>query len=721
MRKFLVLAILLIHAPAAPAQVLPDTVRGIPRFPFDYSGLALSGPPRTGIAFRDYSRRAAVIGDEFGNFDVVIDGDTVVRDLHFAFRLDDSDTIIERSRVAKWVTRRPEGLTIVYSHPAFTVREHIFIPLDEPGVIALLDVQTVRPLDVLVRTQDASNASVFVGAPSATHGPRSLRIDAAATRRDFMPVIIAGGVTPDSVADNYLRLFNNVERHWREKVAYFRGDRKDLLSADIPDARMEQAFEWAKIDLDQRAAKPAALSAMSFVGQFDLARAALLDFGSGPHASFEENARWILASFEYWNASRDNAFLRATWPAILEAFSRNATLEKPAARTGAIWAAALESVEHMARAMSDDKTAALAAQHAAAAHTTLENAWLAGPGAYAIAVNPPTAMALGMLDAERSDRMLRELGSSANTADWGARALSQHDSLYDPLHAERGAVTPTASGTLAMAHYRHHRAWSGFDLTRDIARMILDFERGRAPEALSGAYYRALNTNTSPGPTGSAMLVAAFVRGLAGWHADAPHRAAALEPHLPPAWPMFSLNGLRLGGDRIDATISRERGLYTIGLRRRMAGPPLSIRVAPALPLGARIERIVIDDADVEVQVEESAHDLHGVANVALSRDAQIEFHYAGGMEIVTPAERVDIGDASTDLRVIEFRREGRDYIAIVEGMAGTKYSLQLRSETSIRNAVGADSFEQDGESLVLRVTLPAGSGFTRRTVRMRP
>src|SRR5688572_30043043 len=55
--------------------------------------------------------------------------------------------------------------------------------------------------------------------------------------------------------------------------------------------------------------------------------------------------------------------------------------------------------------------------------------------------------------------------------------------------------------------------------------------------------------------------------GTIGWQADAPHRAAALEPHLPAEWSTMKVENLRVGRDRIAATIAREPGVYSIQLR----------------------------------------------------------------------------------------------------------------------------------------------------------
>ena len=50
--------------------------------------------------------------------------------------------------IAASIAVRPEATILTYSHAAFTVREILFAPIDEPGIVVLLDVDSVLPLTV---------------------------------------------------------------------------------------------------------------------------------------------------------------------------------------------------------------------------------------------------------------------------------------------------------------------------------------------------------------------------------------------------------------------------------------------------------------------------------------------------------------------------------------------------------------------------------------------
>ena len=145
------LAIGLAQARARAQQAGPAAPAGVPRFELGPGSLSLTGPARPGVFLADIGRRAAVLGDEGGAFEVWTWPLKLVRDLRLDFKVPEYDEPIAGASVAQRVIVRPEGATIVYAHASFTVREDIFVPLDEPGAIVLLDVQTVRPLDVLVR------------------------------------------------------------------------------------------------------------------------------------------------------------------------------------------------------------------------------------------------------------------------------------------------------------------------------------------------------------------------------------------------------------------------------------------------------------------------------------------------------------------------------------------------------------------------------------------
>ncbi len=287
------LVIALVFAASASAAQAPA---GIPKFPLPDSPLDLAGPARSGVYLGDVGRRAALFGDETGGFEAWTWPIKLVRDLSFSFRIPDYDEPIDAARVARRVIVHPGYKTIVYSHPAFTVRAHIMAALDEPGALILLDVETVRPLEVIVRLHadfnlawpggfggqhigwDAAHHGFLltqggvwaingvVASPAATSGTSHaahdapafgsqfrMTIDTAMARTSYLPIVIAGGVMPqDSVWAVADRILASAREQVEMKVAHDRAVTDSLVSIETPDPAFNRAFEWAKLSLDRQ-------------------------------------------------------------------------------------------------------------------------------------------------------------------------------------------------------------------------------------------------------------------------------------------------------------------------------------------------------------------------------------------------------------------------------------------------------------------------------------
>ncbi len=872
-------------APLPAQQPKPDSApRGVARFPLTGPGPELEGPARPGSFLADIGRRSALLGDEGGAFEVWTWPLKLVRDLHLDFKIPEYDEPIAGASVAQRVIARPEGATVVYSNAAFTVEETLFAPLDEPGAIILLDVRTVRPLDVLVRMSSDFNLAwpgsfgggsiywdeerhafrlfqggvghynAWIGSPFATGGTEhpahdapmvpsqfTLRFDPKVATTQYIPIVIAGGAARgDSVWTIYQRLLARAPDYWHERAAHAAAVHDSLLALHSPDAQLNAALDWARVNLDQALScnpdlgcglvagfgkagpgnfRPgfawffggdAAINsfAMSSLGQFGLVRAGMSFAGKYQRADgkiaheisqaagrlpwFTEypytwyhgdtTPFWILADYEYWLASGDSAYLRSLWPGIVKAFRWSAAtdadgdglMDNPKAGAGAIevgglgddlhtdiylagvWVAALNGLRDMAAAFGDEAVTRDASALFEKARASLERRfWMPAAGRYAFAlleppakpapgarpaagdagyatveggfrlndaltIWPTTAMSFRLLDPLRVDRMLAEISGAELTTDWGTRTLARDHRLYDPLHYNNGTVWPFVTGFVALAHYRYHRAWAGWELVRDVARTTFDFSRGHNPELMSGAFYRPLDTAVPDQYFATSMLVTPLVRGLLGLEADAPRHAVTFAPHLPAEWDSLAVSGFHVGDDRLAVTVHRRPGVYTVSLTRAgAAGRSLQVHLSPALPLGAAVRRILVDGRDQPVRAETTPHDVHPLVEVPLASAAQVTIEYAGGFDVIAPAPRVKPGDPAGGLRVLDFRRTGPDYVLELEGLAGATYELGLRSEGAPRDLRGAEATGADGRTL--RVTFPAGAGgtgFVRREVR---
>ena len=93
-------------------------------------------------------RRSAVFGYENRALEAWVYPLKLVDDFKLSFRFRATRSRSRAPQIATGISVRPEATTFTYSHAGFTVRQTVFAPVDEPGIVMLLDVQSVLPLTV---------------------------------------------------------------------------------------------------------------------------------------------------------------------------------------------------------------------------------------------------------------------------------------------------------------------------------------------------------------------------------------------------------------------------------------------------------------------------------------------------------------------------------------------------------------------------------------------
>ena len=312
-------ALLLVAAPLAaqepaPRPTEPASAAGsVPFFPLGSSPLELRGDARPGAFVSAVGRRAIAMGTEDGRFELWTWPIKWLHDFQLAFRVPKYTAPIPGSQVARSVVVRPEGVTIEYAHEQFTVRQHVFAPLDEPALVMLLEVDAVRPVDVVATwapdihlawpaglggqymvwqqgpraflfSEGRRRINAFLGSPAVTQAsdvpahmlagaPPQLVLGVGAegerytaprlgeppgrgidVRVAYIPIVLAGGEMPrDSALALYRRLVapGAAERAWKRRVAHADSLRRTQLSLHSPDSLLDRAVEWAKVNLDE--------------------------------------------------------------------------------------------------------------------------------------------------------------------------------------------------------------------------------------------------------------------------------------------------------------------------------------------------------------------------------------------------------------------------------------------------------------------------------------
>ena len=83
--------------------------------------------------------------------------------------------LIQGHTVAHTMVERPEGVTIEYAYEQFTVKQHVFVPLDLPAVVMLLEVDAIRPMEIVAQF----SADIHLAWPAGLGGQYLIWNDAA--------------------------------------------------------------------------------------------------------------------------------------------------------------------------------------------------------------------------------------------------------------------------------------------------------------------------------------------------------------------------------------------------------------------------------------------------------------------------------------------------------------------------------------------------------------
>ena len=265
--------------------VLPAAAQQAPRLP------QLSRSVRDAEFVSAVGRRAALLGTAEGQFEAWVYPLKILRNLHVRFHTD--GRIVPAESLARTVITRPESSTIVYSDASFQVRETLFVPVREPGAIITYEIRTVRPLEVevafrpdfqlewpaalgpshlswdvekhalLFAAQNCPHAAL-VGSPTASEPNFQNGSNQSASEENsfLLGVTERGSETklvgiaaslrvPGEAAQAYDRLLHGANAFTLEASNYYADYLHRTLNIEVPDAEIQQAYDWARINLLQ--------------------------------------------------------------------------------------------------------------------------------------------------------------------------------------------------------------------------------------------------------------------------------------------------------------------------------------------------------------------------------------------------------------------------------------------------------------------------------------
>ena len=294
MRKtFLVLAsvlfILITHFRCLTAQ------EGlIPAFKIESNPLALERLAKPGTPFDKVGRKFAILGDESGSFEAWAYPLKLLRSFEFSFFIGSSTRPFLAKDLVHTISTTPETTTLTFTYQSFSISAIYITPIDEPGAVILLDVDSTVPLTIVcgflpvlqpmwpaglggqyaywdeklnayIISESSGKNHGLVGCPAASglsYTPAHMLSD---TPNEFqvkipepenvkglyIPIFIAGGKgSREDILRTYERLQKDPEGHYRKNLVHYRNLSQDTLRLKTPNPELNLAFEWAKVAYD---------------------------------------------------------------------------------------------------------------------------------------------------------------------------------------------------------------------------------------------------------------------------------------------------------------------------------------------------------------------------------------------------------------------------------------------------------------------------------------
>ncbi|HRH41567.1 MAG TPA: GH116 family glycosyl hydrolase [Pyrinomonadaceae bacterium] len=259
------------------------------------SRLELSRRTQNGSFYDVIGRKSAAFGYEHRNMEAWVYPIKILDDFALDFQIEGYNLPFNGKDILTNIEVRPEVTIFTYSHAAFRVRQIIYAPVDEQGLISLLDIKTTLPMTIGVSFrpklrpmwaaglmtpfvgQDEKEKYYFIGeeskkffgiigSPNAKdvslmpyqEEPKdvpvryTLDISPAEAEKNFVPIVMAGSVDGQAKAvETYKKLLANALPLYEQNVKYYEDFLSKTTQVTTPDERLNTAFAWAKIGTEK--------------------------------------------------------------------------------------------------------------------------------------------------------------------------------------------------------------------------------------------------------------------------------------------------------------------------------------------------------------------------------------------------------------------------------------------------------------------------------------
>ena len=254
--------------------------------------LELSRPVRPWEFLSALGMRAGLLGNEAGRMEAWVYPLKIFRDFHLKFHVE--GRALDADSLARTLITRPESSTIVYAGDTFSVKETFFVPVKEAGAMILFEVETESPLEIeamfhrdfalewpaglgatynagwdatlrgFIFGEEQRKFAAVVGSPSGSEAQaefqtnfseseeNSFRLGATAKGKETKLIVISGSMNGRAEAEStYRRLTAGYADMLRDSAEYYRKYLEQTVSVELPDEKIQQAYDWARVSLVQ--------------------------------------------------------------------------------------------------------------------------------------------------------------------------------------------------------------------------------------------------------------------------------------------------------------------------------------------------------------------------------------------------------------------------------------------------------------------------------------
>ena len=242
--------------------------------------------------------RAGLFGSESGRFEAWVYPLKIFRSFHLTFHV--GGRALPAESLARTLTVRPESATVrpelailLYAGDSFRVKETLFVPVQGPGAVILLDVETAQPLELeagfvgdftlewpaalgatyeqwdaplraVAFGEETKKFAALVGSPTAgdvhlayetnysSSDETSFRLGVTQKGRETKVLVMAASVTGrEDAQKTYEHLASSYEQLQRDSAEYYRNYLARTVNLDLPDNTLQQAYDWSRISMIQ--------------------------------------------------------------------------------------------------------------------------------------------------------------------------------------------------------------------------------------------------------------------------------------------------------------------------------------------------------------------------------------------------------------------------------------------------------------------------------------